>query len=249
MDALPKRAHQTRKPDPRPPSISTLRELSKGPRNKAPGPDGVPPYALHHLPDHLFQGVHAFVLEMYNAHAIPPSISESETVCFYKSGDWRQGDRWRPIALSNSLYRTIPRWIYHQLVPILSLAMHLDTQVHSGISWVWGCLQSMPDQPVHKEVGAAPPKVRKGAMYCCSLDPQDTGTCGPSHLCMCISHCTCTIWHFACRGSHEGSPEPPQTLPPPRGTIITVTLKDGVTSKTGHMSSNRLQKRCHSNAN
>ena len=157
MDALPKRAHQTRKPDPPPPSINTLRELSKGPRNKAPGPDGVPPYALHHLPDPLFQGVHALVLAMYDSHAIPPSISESETVCFYKSGDWRQGDRWRPIALSNSLYRTVARWIYHQLVPILSPL--ISNWQFGGLSGrttaaaTFQLFEHLADTPGHKSIG------------------------------------------------------------------------------------------------
>ena len=99
-----------------PPTPSQLRDFSKGPRSKAPGPDGVPPYALYHLPLFLFLGVHAFVLQMHEHQQIPPEVSASETVCFYKKGDWRDGEKWRPIALSNSLYHAVARWIYSILV-------------------------------------------------------------------------------------------------------------------------------------
>ena len=57
---------------------------------------------------------------MHAQQRIPQEISASETVCFYKKGDWRDGEKWRPIALSNSLYRAIARWIYSILVTIIT---------------------------------------------------------------------------------------------------------------------------------
>jgi hypothetical protein len=117
LDNLPTSAPH---PNPSPPSKEELRHLSRAVRRKAPGPDGIPPYLLCHLPDHLFSFIHSYVLLMYAEGSVPPEVSLSVTLPLYKGkGSWTDPDRWRPIAMSNSIYRLVARWIYSIILPIL----------------------------------------------------------------------------------------------------------------------------------
>ena len=108
------------KPNPAPPSLEQLRHLSRSVRRKAPGPDGIPPYLLCHLPDPIFCFIHTYITLMYAEGTVPASVSLSTTLPLYKGkGSWTDPDRWRPIAMSNSIYRLLTRWIYSVISPIL----------------------------------------------------------------------------------------------------------------------------------
>ena len=112
-------------PDPPPPSVEELRILAKSSRKKSPGPDGVPPYLIAVLPDAAFSIVHQCLTLCYDVGDIPHSWLVSETLCIFKGkGSWRDPDRWRPIAMSNSVYRLLMRWIYKKLYPLLSPQLH-----------------------------------------------------------------------------------------------------------------------------
>ena len=109
------------RPNPPPPTQEELRFLSRAVRRKAPGPDGIPPYILCHLPDPIFAFIHQYVLLMYKEGTVPEAVSLSNTLPLYKGkGSWTDPDRWRPIAMSNSIYRLLARWIYSVILPILS---------------------------------------------------------------------------------------------------------------------------------
>ena len=111
--------------DPEPPSVDELRALARAPRRKSPGPDGVPPYLLASLPDHVFSVVHQCICLCYLEGTLPTIWLTSETFCLFKGkGQWQDPDRWRPIAMSNSIYRLIMRWVYKSLYPLLSPHIH-----------------------------------------------------------------------------------------------------------------------------
>ena len=99
---------------------------SREPPAKGPlGPDGIPPYLLSTLPATTFATVHACVSLCYQTGDIPLPWLVSETLCLYKGkGSWQDLDRWRPIAMSNSIYRLLMRWVYRTLYPLPSPLLH-----------------------------------------------------------------------------------------------------------------------------
>ena len=110
---------------PPPPTVQELRLLARVPRKKSPCPDGVPPYLLASLPDAVFAIVHkCVVLCCENSH-IPEPWLVSETFCIFKGkGQWQDPTRWRPIAMSNSIYGLLMRWIYQTLYPLITPQLH-----------------------------------------------------------------------------------------------------------------------------
>ena len=96
-----------------PPTYDALRTLARAARKKSPGPDDIPPYLLSILPATTFATVHACVSLCYQTGDIPLPWLVSENLCLYKGkGSWQDPDRWRPIAMSNSIYRLLMRWVY-----------------------------------------------------------------------------------------------------------------------------------------
>ena len=110
----------------RPPApLPELRKLARAPRKKSPGPDGVPPYLLASLPDALFGIVHKCLTLCSESGYIPDPWLISETFCIFKGkGQWQDPDRWRPIAMSKSIYRLLMRWVYHTLYPLIAPQLH-----------------------------------------------------------------------------------------------------------------------------
>ena len=102
-------------------TYDALRTLARAARRKYPGPDGIPPYLLSILPATTFGTVHACVSLCYQTGDIPVPWLVSEALCLYKGkGSWQDPDRWRPIAMSNSIYRLLMRWVYRTLYALLS---------------------------------------------------------------------------------------------------------------------------------
>ena len=96
--------------NPPPPTYDALRTLARAARKTSPGPDGIPPYLLSILSATTFATVHACVSLYYQTGDIPLPWLVSETLCLYKGkGSWQDPDRWRPIAMSNSIYRLLMR--------------------------------------------------------------------------------------------------------------------------------------------
>ena len=95
--------------DPAPP-MAELSALAKSSRKKSPGPDGVPPYLLAILPDNAFSVLHHCLTLFYKAGDIHHCWLVSEPLCIFKGkGSWQDPDRWRPIAMSNWVYRLLMR--------------------------------------------------------------------------------------------------------------------------------------------
>ena len=109
------------------PTVPELRSLARSARKTSPGPDGVPPYLLSILTDPCFPLVHRCLSLCYETGHIPHACLTSETPSIYKGkGLWRDPDRWRPIAMSNSIYRLLMRWTHMRLYPLLS--PHMNTR-------------------------------------------------------------------------------------------------------------------------
>ena len=105
--------------------MAELRALGKSSSKKSPGPDGVPPYLLAILPDNAFSVLHHCLTLCYEAGDIPDCWLVSETLSIFKGkGSWRDPDCWRPIAMSNSVYRLLMRWVYKKLYPLISPQLH-----------------------------------------------------------------------------------------------------------------------------
>ena len=109
-----------------PPTHTTRAPLPGQSRpEKSPGPDGVPPYLLYILPDSAFSVVHSCLVTCYESGTLPREWLVSETFCLFKEkGKWQDPDRWRPIAMSNSIYRLLMRWVHATLYPLISPHLH-----------------------------------------------------------------------------------------------------------------------------
>ena len=69
--------------------------------------------------------MHWCLVLCYDQGSTPQSWRTSETFCIFKGkGSWQDPDRWRPIAMSNCIYRLLTRWCYKTLYPLLSPLLH-----------------------------------------------------------------------------------------------------------------------------
>ena len=65
--------------------------------------------------------MHKCLTLCYESSSIPDPWLVSETFCIFKGkGQWQDPDRWRPIAMRNSIYRLLMRWVYHTLYPLIA---------------------------------------------------------------------------------------------------------------------------------
>ena len=114
-----------------PSTVPELCSLARSARKTSPGPDRVPPYLLSILADACFSLVHRCLSLCYEAGHISHARLTSETLCIYKGkGPWRDPDRWRHIAMSNSIYRLLRCWTHMRLYPLLS--PHKNTDQFGG---------------------------------------------------------------------------------------------------------------------
>ena len=98
-----------------------LRRLAKNPLALT----AYPPYLLASLPDDIFSRVHEHLTMCYDWGSIPDDWLTSETFCLLKGkGQWQEPDRWRPIAMSNSICRLFMCWIYSKLYPLVTPLLH-----------------------------------------------------------------------------------------------------------------------------
>ena len=76
-----------------------------GNRKKAVGPYGVPHRLLGMLPDDTLHTLYEGVQEVLRTGDIPQHWLRSEVVLMYKKGDSHRPENYRPIAVTNSVYR------------------------------------------------------------------------------------------------------------------------------------------------
>ena len=108
-----------------PPILLELRSLARAARKKSPGPDGVPPYLLYMLPDSALSVIHSCLVTCYDSGTLPCECLVSGTFCLFRGrAKWQDPDRWRPIAMSNSIYRPLMRWVHTTLYSLHSPQLH-----------------------------------------------------------------------------------------------------------------------------
>ena len=72
------------------------------------------------LPDNTFRKIGDMIRICYAKGDMPTTFMHIQTVCLYKGkGQWQDPDRWRPIAMSNSIYRPIMRLVPAKIYPML----------------------------------------------------------------------------------------------------------------------------------
>ena len=75
-------------------------------RRRLPSADRVQPYLLHRLPDPVFKSMPDCISLCYSGGYTPQSWLVSGTFPLSTGkGEWWDPHRWRPIAMSNSIYR------------------------------------------------------------------------------------------------------------------------------------------------
>jgi hypothetical protein len=79
--------------------------LHRLPSNKAPGPDCVPNELLSILPDDTKEIIFQFLCVCYITHHTPTAWKQSNTTLLYKKGDPLSLGNYRPIGLTNTIYK------------------------------------------------------------------------------------------------------------------------------------------------
>ena len=93
--------------DDEPPTFAEFKRICQGKRRKAVGPDGVPHRLLGMLPDEHLHTLQASMLAVWKTRDIPAHWLRSEVVLMYNKGDPGRPENYRPIAITNSIYRVI----------------------------------------------------------------------------------------------------------------------------------------------
>ena len=81
QDALNAVPRSDRLEPPDPPTHEELRTFARATRRKSPGPDGIPPYLLAHLPDTTFRKIGEMVRICYAQGDMPTTFMHSQMVC------------------------------------------------------------------------------------------------------------------------------------------------------------------------
>ncbi len=79
--------------------------LKSAGNNKAPGPDGIPNEVLKHLPEPTLTTIRLFLLVLWCAGRTPTMWKVSETILLYKKDDPHSAANYRPIGLTNAIYK------------------------------------------------------------------------------------------------------------------------------------------------
>ena len=125
QDALNAVPHRDRLEPQDPPTDEELQTFARATRRKSPGPDGIPPHLLAQLPDTTFRKIGDMIRIRYAQGDMPTTFMHSQTVCLYKGkGQSQDPDRWRPIAMSNSIHHLIMRWVHAKIYPMLVSWLH-----------------------------------------------------------------------------------------------------------------------------
>ena len=74
-------------------------------RGKKSGPDEIPNELLQNLPDDAIHTIHNLFIQMWITGKTPTSWKQSNTILLYKKDDSLDTGNYRPIALSNAIYK------------------------------------------------------------------------------------------------------------------------------------------------
>jgi len=107
------------------PTDEELRKLSRTPRAKSPGPDGIPPYLLYILPENLFHWIASGIRLSLQLHHLLPHFLNSVLVGIFKNKErWWEPSSWRPICMSTASYRIGARYLKSFLLHAIRPHIH-----------------------------------------------------------------------------------------------------------------------------
>ncbi|CAI6012836.1 unnamed protein product [Closterium sp. NIES-65] len=96
--------------------------ITKLPRGKTPGPDGLPRELFSTFRANFTQAIHALFLA--SSSSLPPTMLQGRTVLIPKKGDSTVLDNLRPITLMNSDYKILAIRLASRLQPLLPSLIH-----------------------------------------------------------------------------------------------------------------------------
>lgn len=107
------------------PSDDELRSLSRTPRAKSPGPDGMPPYLVYVLPAPLFHWLATGIrLSLQLEHVLPHFLNSTLVGVFKNKERWWEPSSWRPICMSTAAYRIAARFLKASLLSVVQQQIH-----------------------------------------------------------------------------------------------------------------------------
>lgn len=86
---------------------------------KAPGQDGMPPLFVQHFWPKIGDVVIATILDFLNSSISPPKFNETHIVLIPKCKEPKKITKYRPISLSNVVYKIASKAIANRLKKIL----------------------------------------------------------------------------------------------------------------------------------
>ena len=102
------------------PTDEELRRMSRVPRTKRAGPDGIHPYLIYQLPDQQFHVIACCIRSILMGWDGPRSLWDAHVVGLFKGKpNWEEASAWRPISMPTAMYRLLMRWVVRQLQPFL----------------------------------------------------------------------------------------------------------------------------------
>ena len=114
------------------PTDDELLRLSRTPRAKSPGPDGIPPYLIYTLPHSLFhwfaQGIR---LSLQLQHILPHFLNSTLIGIFKNKERWWEPSSWRPICMATAPYRIAARFLKGFL--LASISRHIHPHQYGGL--------------------------------------------------------------------------------------------------------------------
>ena len=109
------------------PTDEDLRRLSRVPRSKSAGPDGIHPYLVYQLPDRQFHVIVCCIRSILQGGEAPRSFWDACVIGLFKGKpDWDEPAAWRPVSMPTAGYRLLMRWVVSQLQPYIQ--GYLDTR-------------------------------------------------------------------------------------------------------------------------
>ena len=107
------------------PSDDELRALTRTPRAKSPGPDGIPPYLVYTLPPTLFHWLASGIrLSLQLQHILPHFLNSTLVGVFKNKERWWDPSSWRPICMSTAAYRIAARYLKGYLLACVQTQIH-----------------------------------------------------------------------------------------------------------------------------
>lgn len=96
--------------------IKAIKDL---PKNKVPGPDGIPAELYQAYPEKILPYVRELIHQVFTKNDPPPDLTASITTLIHKKGDKENPANYRPISLLNTDYKILAKLLANRLAAVL----------------------------------------------------------------------------------------------------------------------------------